>query len=161
MKKAISFMLTLVMCLSLCACGGGEAAGKQGSGGLSIFPEETQDPIIAEITEQLIGEWCYEKTELKNGWPQYTILEFNDAGYFNQIPVVANSRGHQVGTILSGTYEVSENLIKATILDSKGKALGGFECEVIYENGNLRVIYKGLGLECTKGDWLDYLEEHR
>lgn len=155
MKKVISFMLALVMCLSLCACGG-EAAGKQGGGGLSVFPEETQDPIIAEITEQLVGEWCYVKNDR-----EYTILEFNDAGYFNQVPVVANSRGHQVDTILSGTYEVSENLLKATTLDSNGKALGGFECELIYENGELRVIYKNLGLECTKGDWYDYLEEHR
>lgn len=161
MKKILALTLTLILCMSMCACAGNSNESKQSGSTVKTTVEETQKSVVDEITSLLIGEWCYEKTELKNGWPQYTILEFNDEGYFNQIPVVAKSSGHQVGTILSGTYEVSENLIKATTLDSKGKALGGFECEVIYENGNLRVIYKGLGLECKKGDWLDYLEEHR
>lgn len=154
MKKFVCLFLTLAMCLSLCACNntGSTAAPKV---------KDTGKSVVAEITSLLIGEWCYEKTNTSGKWPEYTIVEFNDEGYFNMIPVVAKSSGHQVDTILSGTYEVSENLVIATTLDSKGEVLGEFKFEVIYENDNLRIIHKGLGLECTKGDWLDYLEEHR
>lgn len=157
MKKAISFMLALVMCLSLCACGGGEDAGKQGSGGLSIFPEETQDPIIAEITEQLVGEWRYVKND-----KEYTILEFNNEGYYFMYPVTIYPSGHKVGTTLKGSYEVSAEIISCSIKYDNGDVTpGAFEYKVTYENGTLGITHKGLNLECVKGEWFDYLEENR
>ena len=46
MKKAVSLILALVMCLSLCACGGG-----------SVEPTTEKSPEITAVEEAILGQW--------------------------------------------------------------------------------------------------------
>lgn len=157
MKKIVCLILALVMCLFLCACGGKSNSSNQ-SGATNIF---AGDSVVDEIKEQLIGEWYYENKPTSSGIPRYLIAEFNEEGYFTILIVHAHDSGHKVDGTINGTYEVSKKKITAYSLDSKGEVLATHEFEPVYEDGTLSLIHKGLGAECTKGEWLDYLEEHR
>ena len=51
MKKILSFTLAIVMCLSLCACGG--------NGG-TAQSEDTTEEIDKNSTETYVGAWAYD-----------------------------------------------------------------------------------------------------
>ena len=61
MKKAISLLLALVMCLSLCACGGGndtpENKGNEESNNTTASQNETTDATEQGI--DILGEWVW------------------------------------------------------------------------------------------------------
>lgn len=72
MKKALSILLVLVMCLSLCACGGGES-------NTSNTPETTEAPTEKTMdkndTSNYVGEWANEYFRLtitKGGVGRYS-----------------------------------------------------------------------------------------
>ena len=82
MKKAISLLLALVMCLSLCACGGGES-------NTPNTPETTEAPTDAVMdkndSSNYIGTWETEHSRLtitKGGVGRYEMLTQN-SGYYD------------------------------------------------------------------------------
>lgn len=82
MKKAISLILALVMCLSLCACGGGES-------NTPNTPETTEAPTDAVLdkndSSNYIGTWETEHSRLtitKGGVGRYEMLTEN-SGYYD------------------------------------------------------------------------------
>ena len=56
MKKAISLLLALVMCLSLCACGGGNDTPEKTEATQAPTTEATEAPTEPEAIELVIGE---------------------------------------------------------------------------------------------------------
>lgn len=159
MKKIVCLLLALVMCLFLCACGGKNS--EQGGGVFGEIVEETQDPIIEEIAAQLIGTWYYELPNQDSLYPKYIILDFNDKGYYNYFSVIAYPSGHKVDYSSNSTYEVSADLVKCNIVGESGDIIGSFDYIPTFENDTFKLIQKGHNVECVKGDWLDYLEQHR
>ena len=82
MKKAISLLLALVLCLSLCACGGGES-------NTPNTPETTETPTDAAMdkndSSNYIGTWETEHSRLtitKGGVGRYEMLTQN-SGYYD------------------------------------------------------------------------------
>ena len=74
MKKALSLILALMMCLSLCACGGGDSSNPSESGD-SAIPSETEHIMTEEeifAAKILIeGANCFDtpiSTKVKNVW---------------------------------------------------------------------------------------------
>lgn len=167
MKKILSLFLALVLCLSLCSCGDKNA--EQGGDLPNALPEEiqasnteeTQSPIVEEITTQLIGTWYYELPSQDSTFPEYVILDFKEKGYYDYYAVIAYSSGHKVDHIINGTYEVSEDLVKCNNVGENGKFISSFNYIPVFENDTFKLIQKGRSIECVKGDWLNYLEEHR
>lgn len=84
MKKALSLILALVLCLSLCACGGdtqalqngGESTISENSGGGNA--DNTTQQVDAEYIAMVCGKW-----ELISGWRDLgDVLEFREDGIF-------------------------------------------------------------------------------
>lgn len=78
MKKALSLLLALVMCLSLCACGGGEEEAPTEAETVS------NDPPAAAITDHpllpnVYGEWLLTDTEHPENYP-YASAIINEDG---------------------------------------------------------------------------------
>lgn len=75
MKKAISLFLALVMCLSLCACGGDTQESQNGSENTEN-KEDIQNQVDAEFIAMVCGRW-----ELYSGWRELGgVLEFREDG---------------------------------------------------------------------------------
>ena len=83
MKKTISMLLALVLCLSLCACGGGNETPNT-----TETPETTETPTDAAMdkndSSNYIGTWETEHSRLtitKGGVGRYEMLSENEGHY--------------------------------------------------------------------------------
>lgn len=104
MKKAISLLLALVMCLYLCACGGGN----------SDTPETTEAPIeetkipkedllsaatpmTQDIVEQILADKNYAKTLISNTYTFTGCVRAEEEGYVGVEIKVPTADGSMMG----------------------------------------------------------------
>lgn len=116
---------------------------------------------VDEITNELVGTWCYDLPDQNSIYPKYVILEFNAEGHYNYFSVIAYTTGHKVDYSSEGTYTVSGDIVKCSIVGESGKVIGYYDYIPVFENGTFKLIQKGHDIECIKGDWYSYLDEHR
>ena len=120
MKKTIALLLALVLCLSLCACGGGNDAPETNNGNeASNSPTQSQE-VTTEATEpelDILGEWI----SIKN---QESKLVFNEDGTCVTVSndVVKYSVDYDIGVIsvydsVTRNYNITQedNIVKLTI----------------------------------------------
>ena len=98
MKKRISLLLALVMCLSLCACGGAEVG------------ETTAAKEPVTLTTENIGDYITVRGEYKNGDYHSTILYY----------ISTADLEFQAYSTVSGTFENVEITVRANLSDKTG-----------------------------------------
>ena len=76
MKRALSPILALVICLSLCACGGNTQESHNSNESTENNTDNAQDRIDAEYITMVCGRW-----DLISGWRDLGfVLEFRESG---------------------------------------------------------------------------------
>ena len=132
MKKTISLLLALIMCLSLCACGDV----KESAQAQKIEPTEAE-PMLetteAEETEPTMNYAELVPDALQGVWVD-TSMDGTLALYSyqdNQITYTLINCGVGASTALSGTYTVEEEKISYNFSNSTGYS------NFTYENGTL------------------------
>ena len=156
MKKTISLLLALIMCLSLCACGDV----KESAQAQKIEPTEAE-PILetteAEETEPTMNYAELVPDALQGVWVDTSIdgtlalYSYQD----NQITYTLINCGVGAATALSGTYTVEEEKISYNFSNSTGYS------NFTYENGTL-TLSTATGCEIKRlsaTDLMGYLEQ--
>ena len=90
MKKVLSLILALVICLSLCACGGTTNSTEPSTTEPAITEPSATEPIEKELKELVIGTWVRE-------------YEYNDTYYVTTINI------YKGGTGTFGTVETEDD----------------------------------------------------
>ena len=105
MKKILSFTLAIVMCLSLCACGG--------NGG-TAQSEDTTEEIDKNSTETYVGAWAYD-----TGKGNVITYHFNKGGigYYEQA-TKENAKWEFTWEVKDGVVVTTRNAIGTTFLES-------------------------------------------
>ena len=130
MKKALSLILALVMCLSLCACGGSKENG--------VSKEK--------VEEELQGTWEHIWYSSSDGFTHRVFLEFDDGSL--DYTVIRN------GDVTSkhGYYVITNKVVEIWF-DGKGEPFA--ELTYKYEDGELSLVNYGDGIlpgNYTKAD---------
>lgn len=145
MKKAISLILALVLCLSLCACGGNNKTGSSDS-----EDNETQsNNQSADRRESLTKAEIEEKVEYEAMW--YVMNHLKNSAYSTVFAL--DSTRYKIGSMVEYEdykYEVSGTLY---LYDKYGsvKGTGTFTCSCIYINDEGEAV--GLGSTVVDVDY--------
>lgn len=146
MKKAISLLLALVMCLSLCACGGGSGT-----------PEATEPTLSSEWMSYLCGEWevLYRSDEGK--------IENVTFGEDGTVTIGSKSATwkleYQNDSEIRLQIADDDNIICDFVLEIRDNDL---YAGVIQYNSNNISLYKPSYYEIitiTEANWQEYFEE--
>ena len=103
MKKTISLLLALVMCLSLCACGGGNNTSETTEAPIEetkITKEEllsTATPMTQDIVEQILADKNYAKTLISNTYTFTGCVRAEEEGYVGVEIRVPTATGSTIG----------------------------------------------------------------
>ena len=133
MKKALSLLLALVMCLSLCACG--------------VSKEKVEEGVSKEkVEEELQGIWEHIWYSSRDGFTHCVFLEFDDGSL--DYTVMRN------GDVASrhGYYVITNKVVEIWF-DGEGEPFA--ELTYKYEDGELSLVNYGDGTppgKYTKAD---------
>ena len=151
MKKAISFLLALLMCLSMCACG---------DGGDTIQETKEESPY-AEVEEKLIGQWGLANVNDIGTDYKVRFFEFREDGHGNLLIFDIEHGGANAVSDWEITYEISEDKITYEASDGKGWSTTG-ELLYSFDDGNLSFYQKNALTNHNKvyfkDDWLGIME---
>ena len=145
MKKTISLLLALVLCMSLCACGGGGDAGI-----------ETTEKSYEEVRAALVGEWgmlYFDDSAAA------TVYEFRENGTGNWFRYDLYSTNKKIKDVHSWamTYEITDSQIICHWTSVSGDAKQTI-FDYTFENGTLRIVINNLR-EYHKDNWFDDIIE--
>ncbi len=142
MKKALSLILALVLCLGLCACGAG-------SMGTTAPVVTVDDKTFTEMSAILTGEWGF----YLEGNQKYQYYVFNADKTCSWVTVAINqeTQEHVVETTWTGTYVITDKEVILTLKYDDGSAAHTTHLTYLYLEGNLGLT--GVKYTPKKGDW--------
>lgn len=147
MKKLITLLLALTMCLSLAACGGGgEAAPEEEEPSISEEPEEAELSDAELVPDALQGVWCDDGTD---GF--LSLYSFRG----RRIENYAINCGAGGAKILSGTYTVEDGKLNYRYDGSTGYSNYTYSDDVL-------TLFNASGNEIRKltvTEMMDYLTQ--
>lgn len=144
MKKALSLILALVLCLGLCACGAGSL-------GTTAPVVTVDDKTFTEMSSVLTGEWGFYLEG--NQKYQYYVFNADKTCSWVTVAIDQETQEHVVETTWTGTYVISDKAVILTLDYDAGTAVHTTELTYQYVEGHLALA--GVKYEPKKGDWAE------
>ena len=169
MKKTVSLILALVLCLSLCACSGTtDSPASDESDATSASTEVTdaseeieEEDTYAEVEAALLGQWglC-----IISDHPSTDVYEFREDGKGTWLSYTQNSYNYEIeeGFSWKITYEITEDKILYQYPSVSTGELKDGEFSYTFDGETLRLYerYYESTVEYIKdNDWLDVVIE--
>ena len=134
MKKLISFIFTIILCLSLAACSESEAVKSDEN---LIESSDTTKTLVEQINDQLTGTWTSNSSDsVIQKWT------FHDGKYVVDVYI----DGELLDNSTVGTYSIGEAEIHTITIDQKNNVEGSIP--FTFKNGIL--VLHGASGDLTK-----------